>query len=142
MAKWNSYPLGPGTHGWVILFSDQGREVGYMIVQATESGEFRLMEYGTGSSPLFSLTTLYRSLVQQELIPSTTLFEDFVQNETIPFDRLYTSTLTSVWKVTLDDKTYYLDAKSGELLPLTKDPEPREPAESVRGTELSSDRLR
>ena len=89
------------------------------------AGGFRLTEYGTGKSPLFSLTTLYRSLIQQELIPSTTLYDDFVQNETIIEDRLYMDTLTSVWKIVLGDETYYLDAKSGEVLPLTEDPMPR-----------------
>ncbi|WNR43063.1 hypothetical protein [Paenibacillus roseipurpureus] len=140
-AKWNSYPLGPGTHGWVILLSDQGHEVGYMIVHATESGDFRLTEYGTGSSPLFSLSTLYRSLVQQELIPSTNLFEDFVRNKNIQLDRLYAGTLTSVWKITLDNVSYYLDAKSGELLPLTEDPKPHATSEIVKGTELSDSAL-
>lgn len=124
-ARWNSYPLGPGTHGWVIILTDQGQEVGYMIVHAADAGGFRLTEYGTGKSPLFSLATLYRSLIQQELIPSTTLYDDFVQNETIIKDRLYMDTLTSVWKIVLDDETYYLDAKSGEVLPLTEDPMPR-----------------
>ncbi|KRF06033.1 hypothetical protein ASG89_20015 [Paenibacillus sp. Soil766] len=124
-AHWNSYPLGPGTHGWAVILTDQGQEVGYMIVHAVDGGGFRLIEYGTGSSPLFSLATLYRSLIQRELIPSTILYDEFVQNETIIKDRLYMDTLTSVWKIALDDETYYLDAKSGELLPLTEDPTPR-----------------
>ncbi|CAN7412301.1 hypothetical protein [Paenibacillus sp. LjRoot56] len=136
-ARWNSYPLGPGTHGWVVILTDQGQEVGYMIVHATDSGGFRLTEYGTGKSPLFSLATLYRSLIQQELIPSGTLYDDFVQNETIIEDRLYMDTLTSVWKIALDDETYYLDAKSGELLPLTEDPTPRTAYDLSVSTDLS-----
>ncbi|MDR6549037.1 hypothetical protein [Paenibacillus qinlingensis] len=124
-ARWNSYPLGPGTHGWVIILSDKGQEVGYMIVHAVDSGGFRLTEYGTGPSPLFSLATLYRSLIQQELIPSTTSYDSFVQNEKLINSRLYMDTLTSVWKIVQGGETYYLDAKSGELLPLTADPTPR-----------------
>ncbi|NQX59924.1 hypothetical protein [Paenibacillus qinlingensis] len=136
-ARWNSYPLGPGTHGWVVILTDQGHEVGYMIVHATDSGGFRLTEYGTGQSPLFSLATLYRSLIQQELIPSTTLYNDFVQNEKIIEDRLYMDTLTSVWKIEQGGETYYLDAKSGELLPLTEDPTPRMVYDLSHSSDLS-----
>jgi hypothetical protein len=138
-AAWNSYPLGPGTHGWVIILSEQGQDVGYMIVHATENGSFRLTEYGTGDNPLFSLTTLYRSLVQQELIPATTSFSDFVQNETILKDRLYMDALTAVWKINIQNQTYYLDAKSGELLPLKEDPTPKLTDAPVKGTELKGE---
>lgn len=124
-ASWNSYPLGPGTHGWVVILTDHGEDVGYMIVQAVENGSFRLTEYGTGKHPLFSLTTLYRSLVQQELIPATITYSDFIETETIAKDRLYMDGLTAVWKIKLDDQTYYVDAKSGEVLPLKEDPAPK-----------------
>ncbi|RTE10359.1 hypothetical protein [Paenibacillus whitsoniae] len=123
-ATWQSYPLGPGTHGWVVILSDQGSEVGYMIVHATEEGGYRLTEYGTGDHPLFSLNTLYQSLIQQELISSSISFEAFAQDPAVIQDRLYTGTLTSVWKLILAEQTVYADAKSGEILPLTKDPEP------------------
>ncbi|OCT12137.1 hypothetical protein A8709_30255 [Paenibacillus pectinilyticus] len=136
-AAWKSYPLGPGTHGWVIILTNQEQEVGYMIVNATDAGGYRLTEYGTGTSPLFSLATLYRSLVQQELIPSSTAYTDFVQNETIVKDRLYMDSLTSVWKIKLEDATYYLDAKSGEVLPLKEDPAPRLKDELVSASDLS-----
>ncbi|MZQ85330.1 hypothetical protein GQF01_24745 [Paenibacillus sp. 5J-6] len=124
-AAWNSYPLGPGTHGWVVILTDHGEDVGYMIVQAVENGSFRLTEYGTGKHPLFSLTTLYRSLVQQELIPTTISYSDFIATETIAKDRLYMDALTAVWKIKLNDQTYYVDAKSGEVLPLKEDPTPK-----------------
>lgn len=137
-AVWNSYPLGPGTHGWVVILTDHGQDVGYMIVHATDNGSFRLTEYGTGNNPLFSLTTLYRSLVQQELIPITTSYSDFVQNETIMLDRLYMDQLTAVWKIMFDDQAYYLDAKSGELLPLKEDPIPRIKEDQPEATDLSS----
>ncbi|OAS14326.1 hypothetical protein [Paenibacillus oryzisoli] len=136
-ARWNSYSLGPGTHGWVVILTDQGHEVGYMIVHATDAGGFRLTEYGTGPAPLFSLATLYRSLIQQELIPSATLYDDFVSNDTITKDRLYMDTLTSVWKIALGGETYYLDAKSGELLPLTEDPTPRMAMDTSSSSDLS-----
>ncbi|MEC0229202.1 hypothetical protein [Paenibacillus alba] len=121
-AVWSSFPLGPGTHGWGVILTDHGREVGYMIVHATENSSFRLTEYGTGDHPLFSLNTLYRSLVQQELIPATIPYSAFVQNETIQLNRLYMNALTAVWKVMIHNQAYYFDAKSGELLPLKEDP--------------------
>ncbi|SDO30332.1 hypothetical protein SAMN04487897_111125 [Paenibacillus sp. yr247] len=135
-AAWNSYPLGPGTHGWVIILTDHGQDVGYMIVHATENGSFRLTEYGTGNNPLFSLTTLYRSLIQQELIPATTSYSDFIQNEMIMKNRLYMDSLTAVWKVNIQDQTYYLDAKSGEVLPLKDEPKPSLTDTLIKGTKL------
>ncbi|UKS23936.1 hypothetical protein LOZ80_20040 [Paenibacillus sp. HWE-109] len=135
-ASWNSFPLGPGTHGWGVILTDHGQEVGYMIVYAAENGSFRLNEYGTGAHPLFSLTTLYRSLVQQELIPSTMSYSDFVRNEQITKNRLYMDALTAVWKVAIEGQTYYLDAKSGELLPLKEDPKPKLAEASLQGTDL------
>jgi hypothetical protein len=130
-AAWNSYPLGPGTHGWVVILTDHGEDVGYMIVQAVENGSFRLTEYGTGNHPLFSLTTLYRSLVQQELIPTTITYSDFIASETIAKDRLYMDGLTAVWKINLNDQAYYVDAKSGEVLPLKEDPTPKLQADDI-----------
>ncbi|NEW08633.1 hypothetical protein GK047_21795 [Paenibacillus sp. SYP-B3998] len=136
-AAWNSYPLGPGTHGWVVILNAKGQDVGYMIVNAAENGSLRLSEYGTGDYPLFSLTTLYRSLVQQELISSTTSLTEFAQNEKIIKERLYMDSLTAIWKIKLQDQTYYLDAKSGELLPLHQDPIPKQAVTSGEETELS-----
>jgi hypothetical protein len=77
-----------------------------MIIHATENGELRLTEYGTGSSPLFSLTTLYRSLIQLGLIPESTKAE-----------RWYLGPLQGIWSITANQKTYVLDAKTGETLP-------------------------
>ncbi|SEB74344.1 hypothetical protein [Paenibacillus sp. GP183] len=105
-ATWSSYTLGPGNHGWAVILVNEGKEIGYMIIHAAENGELRLTEYGTGSSPLFSLTTLYRSLIQLGLIPEST-----------KADRLYLGPLQGVWTLTADQKTYVLDAKTGETLP-------------------------
>ncbi|MEW9700348.1 hypothetical protein [Paenibacillus sp. SI8] len=136
-AQWNSYPLGPGTHGWVVILQANGQEVGYMIVHATDNGSLRLTEYGTGDNPLFSLTTLYRSLVQQELIPAATSLTDFVSNEQIMKERLYMDSFTAIWKIQMHQQTHYLDAKSGELLPLDHDPVPQQAAANSAGTVLT-----
>src|SRR5690348_15386622 len=31
-AHWTSYPLGPGTHGWVVIIEQGKQQVGYLIV--------------------------------------------------------------------------------------------------------------
>jgi hypothetical protein len=110
-ADWSSYPLGPGSHGWAVILVSEGKEIGYMIIHAAENGELRLTEYGTGSSPLFSLTTLYRSLIQLGLIPESTKAE-----------RWYFGSLQGVWKVTSNQTIYVLDAKTGQTLPFEKLP--------------------
>ncbi|WP_051620330.1 hypothetical protein [Paenibacillus sp. UNC451MF] len=110
-ASWTSYPLGPGTHGWIVLLKAGGAEVGYMVIYAEDPkdpNKYRLAEYGRGSTPLFSLNTLYHSLVQLELIHSSYTAE-----------RWYSGPLYAVWKVTSGTEQYYIDAKSGEVLPLS-----------------------
>ncbi|WP_310549893.1 hypothetical protein [Paenibacillus glufosinatiresistens] len=51
-AKPSVYPLGPGTHGWLVQLTADGRRVGYLIVTAAEDGGYALSEYGAGSSGL------------------------------------------------------------------------------------------
>jgi hypothetical protein len=111
-ATWSSYTLGPGNHGWTVILTNEGKEIGYMIIHAAENGELRLTEYGTGSKPLFSLTTLYRSLIQLGLIP-----------ESIQAERWYFGPLQGVWKITANQTVYVLDAKTGEALPFEQLPE-------------------
>jgi hypothetical protein len=117
-AAWNSYTLGPGNHGWVIILQNAGQEIGYMIIHAAENGDLRLTEYGSGSSPLFSLTTLYQSLMQLELISDSTSFEEFIKQNPLAHNRWYTDAFHAVWKITLNQMTYVLDAKTGEALPV------------------------
>ncbi|TDF95912.1 hypothetical protein [Paenibacillus piri] len=112
-AEWTSQPLGPGTHGWIVLLQSQGSPVGYMVIHAADPNnpsKFRLTEYGRGSTPLFSMQTLYQSLVQLDLI-----------NSSYKTERLYVDPLHAVWKITDADNFYYIDAKTGEVLPLQTD---------------------
>lgn len=110
-AEWTSQPLGPGTHGWIVLLLSGGQEIGYLVVHADETGQYRLSEYGKGSFPLFSANTLYRSLVRLELIE-------------YPYhaERLYWNPLQALWKVSVEnaDRVWYLDAKTGEELPISE----------------------
>ncbi|UUZ79900.1 hypothetical protein LJK88_33460 [Paenibacillus sp. P26] len=109
-ATWTSYALGPGTHGWVILLSRNDREIGYLVVHSAGKDTYALSEYGKGEFPLFSMQTLYRSLVRLELIEYSYHAE-----------RLYYGPLRPLWHITVDgaDREWYLDAKTGEELPFS-----------------------
>jgi hypothetical protein len=111
-AVWNRYPLGPGTHGWVIHVRHDQQEIGYLIVHSTPDGDYMLQEYGNGDYSLFSLNTLHQTLVQHGLIQSSSdLSED-------QLERVYLNALHSVWRAEIGGEVYYADAKTGELLPL------------------------
>ncbi|RAV05113.1 hypothetical protein [Paenibacillus sp. YN15] len=109
-ATWTVYPLGPGTHSWVVLLQADSREVGYLVLTADGDG-YRLQEYGQGDYPLFSMNTLHRTLAQRGLI-----------SESIPsytVTRLYAAPLQGVWRVEVAaEEPLYLDAKTGEELPV------------------------
>ncbi|UQZ82741.1 hypothetical protein SK3146_01900 [Paenibacillus konkukensis] len=109
-ASWTSYPLGPGQHGWIVLLKAGGAEVGYMVIYADPDNpdKYKLAEYGSGSAPLFSLNTLYQSLVQLELIDTSYKAE-----------RWYADPFHAVWLVSAGEQNYYIDAKTGQPLPLS-----------------------
>jgi hypothetical protein len=108
-ATWSSYPLGPGTHGWIVLIQADGKDIGYMVIHAADPhipDKYHLTEYGSGGKPLFSLDTLYQSLVQLELIHTSYTAE-----------RWYVDPMHAVWIIQSGGSHYYLDAKTGEQLP-------------------------
>lgn len=119
-AAWDLYPLGPGTHGWVVIVR-QDQEIGYLVVYATEDGSYRLEEYGTGDKPLFGWNTLYQSLVQLGLIDaslSPTEADQALRNAGYLLERVFVPPLQSVWEITAPSgETWYLDAKTGQQLP-------------------------
>lgn len=118
-ARWTRYPLGPGMHGWVVLIQKDGREIGYMIVSAAEDGSLKLTEYGTGDKPLFGLETLYRSLLRLGRIESS--IELWSEHDEPPVrpERVYFSPLHAVWRLAGGNEWIYIDAATGEQLPLT-----------------------
>ncbi|WP_230193314.1 hypothetical protein [Paenibacillus sp. CECT 9249] len=121
-AEYQVYPLGPGMHGWLVLLTKGAEDVGYLVVSATETGEPILSEYGTGSQSLFSMNTLYSSLVQHELIPSSVLPEQFEQWDRISIDRYYIHPMLAVWKVGISgEPNRYVDAKTGQILTIGDD---------------------
>lgn len=143
-AQWEKYPLGPGTHEWLILLRSKSgqQDVGYLVVGATEQGGYQLIEYGTGSNPLYSLNTLYHSLVQLGLIPKHTSYEAFVQEHLRRFkpERLYIVPLQAAWRLTKDGTTWYIDAKTGRKLPDLSGafPTGTAPAPTASGSQVSS----
>ncbi|WP_342439585.1 hypothetical protein NSS79_12510 [Paenibacillus sp. FSL L8-0436] len=113
-ARTDYYPLGPGTHSWLVNIMDGGQRIGYLIVSATEQGGYMLSEYGTGTSGLpYSLTDLRQFLVQEELISS-----DY--SGKLELTPLYAS-LLPVWKLTLDHTDIYINASVPQVLPWSSD---------------------
>ncbi len=105
--------LGPGTHSWLVLFSKEGRDVGYMVVHAVMDGSFQLGEYGTGPHSLFSLQQLKRSLIYSGLVSEEEL-------GLITAAKRYIHPFAAAWEVSVGEHTYWLDAKTAEQLPLDK----------------------
>jgi hypothetical protein len=118
-AEWQSHPLGPGMHGWVVLIYSKGQEAGYLIVHSTPDGGLQLSEYGVGSNPLFSLNALNRTMVQHELIPSHSSDQGFLQDSGLLAERIYINSFQAVWKLHNKDNVYYFDAVTGEAFPIT-----------------------
>jgi len=139
-AGWTRYPLGAGMHGWLVLLHKNGKEIGYLIVGAAADGKLTLTEYGSGDHPLFSMQTLYRSLVQHELIRPVS--DTTAYHPPLPVERLYYSPLHAVWKVANGGETIYIDAKTGEMLPLSAQSfESLQPFESDAATDTSPPQL-
>lgn len=104
------YPLGPGTHSWLVNVLSGEQRIGYLIISATEDGGYSLSEYGAGTTGLpYSLTELRQYVVREALIPSS-------YSGTAELTALY-APLLPVWKLTLDKQTYYINAVTLEILP-------------------------
>ncbi|MEB3100181.1 hypothetical protein [Ferviditalea candida] len=125
-AQWTRYPLGPGNHGWVVILSKNGKDVGYLVVAASQSGEgLALAEYGVGEYPLFSMSTLYTSLQERQLIPASMTLKQFASDNETRKSRIYLNPLHAVWLVSVgnditNSPETYLDAKTGEIYPLSE----------------------
>ena len=116
-AKWESLPVGPGTHSWLVVIRKDNLEVGYLIVGAMEDGKhYKLLEYGLGPQPLFSFNTLYQSMMQQALIDHSLTLADFTVDTSWLKERFITSTLENFWRITRGSEVYYFDGKTGEPL--------------------------
>ncbi|MEK3767243.1 hypothetical protein MKY14_01745 [Paenibacillus sp. FSL R5-0887] len=106
------YPLGPGTHSWLVNVMKGEQRIGYMIISATDQGGYMLSEYGAGTYGLpYSLLELRQFLVQEGLIPSS-------YTGKIKLTALY-APLLPVWKIVIDDKTIFINASVPQVLPWT-----------------------
>ncbi|BCG58751.1 hypothetical protein [Paenibacillus sp. URB8-2] len=126
-AEQSIYPLGPGTHGWLVNLLRGDKRIGYMIITASDNGGYTLSEYGAGTdeSLPYSATELRLFLAQKGLIHSS---DEII--EQIP---LY-APLLPYWKVTLNSQTLngqtlYVNAIVPEILPWDKSK-----AEAVAGS--------
>jgi hypothetical protein len=102
--------LGPGTHSWLVLFTKEGKDIGYMVVHAVTDGSFQLGEYGVGPYALFSQQRLKQSLVENGLL----------SEDDQPFTAIkhYVHPFAAAWEVTIGKETLWLDAKTAEQLPV------------------------
>lgn len=122
--------LGPGTHSWLVTVVKDGKDAGYLVVTYAPDGELGLAEYGSGPYPLFSLTTLHRILAQRGLV----LLSDSPDSSDA-VRLMYLGPLESYWIVNTGEETLYLDAKSGERLPVIgEEIAPATPSVSTDGT--------
>lgn len=65
--EWESYPFGPGSKQWIILILNEGKEIGYLMIGETESGQLQLIEYGKSDQSVLS-----------QVIAGNNVGEDFV----------------------------------------------------------------
>lgn len=146
-AKAKIEPLGPGTHGWLVLLEDEGGTVGYMVVHAVREGGFALTEYGIGDAPLYAAELLRRGLARLGLMKHIGEHDGAAASPPA-VGRRYAHPLGAVWRIETDDGVFYLDAKTGEELPVDDplwsgaEPEASCPGERPSGGARPSGRLK
>ncbi|NEZ42682.1 hypothetical protein GQA12_14155 [Paenibacillus alvei] len=129
-AETERFPLGPGMHGWFIRVMDKQKQIGYMILQSDEKGRIRLAEYGLGEQQPFDESTLKQALSTKQQLNTNTkgLTKSPRVTSIYPYQL---APLLTVWRVEWDNHSVdWLDAQSGEWLPLPKN---YAPAPSVKG---------
>ncbi|MDQ0195920.1 hypothetical protein [Paenibacillus wynnii] len=104
------YPLGPGTHSWLVNVMKAEQRIGYLIITAKNEGGYMLSEYGAGYEGLpYSLKELRQLLVQEGLITSTS-------SGNLTLTPLYVP-LLPLWEVSISGKKLYINAVVPEILP-------------------------
>lgn len=120
LSTWNNAesviePLGPGTHSWLVTIRTKQAPTGYLIISSTESGEYKLVEYGNGPDSLYVQSTLESALKGSGLSK-----QGINKANAIP---LYAGPVLAEWEVTKpnsNNSTHFLSALTGELLPESK----------------------
>ncbi|WP_434751806.1 hypothetical protein [Paenibacillus amylolyticus] len=111
-AQLEYYPLGPGTHGWLVYANVQDKPIGYMIISITAQGKLSLSEYGQGEDVLYNSELLGQALERQQLNLNT------LQTAGGELTRRYAAPLLAYWKVErVSSPALYIDASNGDLLP-------------------------
>lgn len=109
-------PLGPGTHSWLVTVAAggaAGTPRGYLIISATESGDYKLVEYGMGAYSVFDPALLEAALRQSGLGATAA-----GRVTAVP---LYAGPALAAWRVHLPEggEPGYVNAADGEWLPET-----------------------
>ncbi|MNZ60297.1 hypothetical protein D3C78_783650 [compost metagenome] len=110
-------PLGPGSHSWLVTIQDResnstSSSSGYLIISMTESGDYKLIEYGLGPDSIYARPTLESALNHSGL----TLNKKH-NWEVVP---VYSGPVLAEWAISQAGTSkveHYLDALTGELLP-------------------------
>lgn len=108
-------PLGPGMHSWLVTVKTKQAPFGYLIISSTESGEYKLIEYGSGPDSLYVQSTLESALKGSGLSK-----QGVNKANAIP---LYGGPVSAEWKVSKpnsNSSAQFLSALTGEILPETK----------------------
>ncbi len=87
------FPLGPGTHSWMVVVENKNEQTGYLIVHATSEGNLQLGEYGFGayisqtgaSSQASKVSLLYNHPFSAVAIHQSRVYDMFLLEE-LPFD--------------------------------------------------------
>ncbi|MGN7412090.1 hypothetical protein [Paenibacillus sp. SAF-068] len=106
------YPLGPGTHSWMVQAAFEGKPIGYMIITATEQGQMMLSEYGQGEQSPYNYELLGQALNQQHVELEALLAGGG------ELHLGYALPLLAYWKVEQPNHpALYIDATNGDVLP-------------------------
>ncbi|OAB32834.1 hypothetical protein [Paenibacillus glacialis] len=109
------FPLGPGTHSWLVMVSQDQKELGYLIFTAknTNTQEYILSEYGTSPSVPYDLMALHQTLAELDMISTSSSKHAHPTN----IEPLY-APLLPLWKVSFGhQETLYLNALTMDVLP-------------------------
>ncbi|MGO4730027.1 hypothetical protein [Paenibacillus sp. 2KB_22] len=106
------YPLGPGTHSWLVQAALDGKPIGYMIITATEQGHLILSEYGQGEQSPYNNELLGQALDRQHVNLEALLAGGG------ELHLGYALPLLAYWKVEQPNQpALYIDATNGDVLP-------------------------
>ncbi|WP_440118695.1 hypothetical protein [Paenibacillus sp. QZ-Y1] len=114
-ASLDYFPLGPGTHGWLVYANLNGNTIGYMIITATDQEDLKLTEYGQGNPEEqlpYSSRLLIESLERHHLNLKAILTAGG------GIHLRYAPPLLAYWKVDRPNvEAIYIDATNGDTLP-------------------------